>query len=33
MLLGELQMNQKQWMKLEGEGEQPQIKLNHKDVS
>jgi hypothetical protein len=33
MLLGELQMNPKLWMKLEGEGERPQIKLNHKDVS
>jgi hypothetical protein len=32
MLLGELQMNPELWMELEGEGEQPQIKLKHKDV-
>jgi hypothetical protein len=33
MLLGELQMNPKLWMEFEGEGEQSQIKLNHKDIS
>jgi hypothetical protein len=34
MLLGQkLQMNPELWMELEGKGEQPQIKLNHKDFS
>jgi hypothetical protein len=32
MLLGELQMNPELWMELEGEGEHPQIKLNHMDI-